>query len=82
MEVNSPAETWLGLLTIDPLTTNTLYVVTGKGVFRSTDGGESWSAVNTGLTAFSVYTLAIDAQNPKRLYAGTSAGVYEITFVP
>ena len=38
-------------LAIDPLTPTTLYAGTyGGGVFKSTDGGASWSAVNTGLT--------------------------------
>jgi photosystem II stability/assembly factor-like uncharacterized protein len=49
-------------LAIDPLTPTTLYAGTyGGGVFKSMDGGVSWSA--SGLTNIytSVTALAIDA---------------------
>ena len=37
-------------LVVDPGNSNRLYAgVTGGGVFRSDDGGENWTAVNTGL---------------------------------
>ena len=38
-------------LAIDPATPATLYAGTGGGVFKSTNGGGEWGAVNTGLTA-------------------------------
>ena len=54
-----------------------LYVNTeGGGVFRSTDAGGSWSAVNGGLTDLTVFGLAIDPSDPRTLYAGTPAGVF------
>jgi hypothetical protein len=46
----------------------------GGGVFKSTDGGESWTAINTGLTSTSVNALAITPSTPVILYAGTSSG--------
>src|SRR5256885_12494843 len=36
---------------IDPTTPTTLYAGTYGGVFKSTDGGGSWSAANVGLSA-------------------------------
>src|SRR5206468_646889 len=46
----------------------------------STDGGGTWSAVNAGLPATSVETIAIDPQTPTTLYAGTSSyGVFKST---
>jgi hypothetical protein len=46
------------------------------GVFKSTDGGSSWSAVNTGLPLPVVITfLALDPITPTTLYAGTSSFV-------
>src|SRR5262249_519160 len=40
----------VGALAIDPIPPTTLYAGTGgNGVFKSTNGGSSWSAVNTGL---------------------------------
>jgi len=42
-------------LAIDPATPSTLYAGSGGGgVFRSLNGGSSWSAVNTGLTSTGV----------------------------
>ena len=46
----------------------------GGGVFKSTNGGTNWTAINTGLTNTYVYALAIDPQTPDTLYAGTDGG--------
>lgn len=48
-------------------------------MFKSTDGGASWNAVNTGLTHLYVRALAIDPQMTSTLYAGTSGGVFKST---
>ena len=64
-------------LAIDPATPTTLYAGThgsGKGAFKSTNGGSSWSAVNTGLTNMEVLALAINPATPTTLYAGTNGG--------
>jgi len=55
------------------LTPTTLYVGAGDGVFKSTDGGGSWSAANTGLPSGN-YGLVIDPATPTTLYAGTFYG--------
>ena len=45
------------------------------GVFKSTDGGGTWSAANTGLSSSpDVNALAIDPTTPSTLYAGTNGG--------
>jgi hypothetical protein len=67
-------------LAIDPLTPTTLYAGTSGGVFKSTNGGASWSA--SGL--INVSALAIDPLTPTTLYAATSTsgvfgGVYKST---
>ncbi|PYS46203.1 MAG: hypothetical protein DMG13_30485, partial [Acidobacteria bacterium] len=73
-------------LAIDPLNPATLYAGTapfdaetddGGGVFRSTNGGMNWTAVNSGLTTVFVSTLTIDRSKPKTLYAGTDVGVFK-----
>src|SRR3989449_11713344 len=49
---NGPHSETINALAIDPQTPTTLYAGTsGHGVFKSTDGGGNWSAVNTGLTS-------------------------------
>ena len=50
------------------------------GVFKSTNGGTNWTAMNTGLTNTDVYALAINPQTPDTLYAGTyGGGVFKST---
>jgi uncharacterized protein (TIGR03437 family) len=76
-------------IVIDPMTPATLYAANrfGGGVLKSTDGGETWTARNTGLptlpgstTALLVLDLAIDPANPATLYAGTqTAGLFKST---
>jgi tetratricopeptide (TPR) repeat protein/photosystem II stability/assembly factor-like uncharacterized protein len=68
-------------LAIDPLTPTTLYVgIEGRGVFKSTNAGRSWNAINTGITYSSVYVLAIDPASPNTIYAGTwGEGVFKST---
>ena len=53
-------------LAIDPLTPSTIYAGTDGGVFKSTNGGGSWSA--SGLPD-AVNILAINPSNPSILYA-------------
>src|SRR5437879_12479954 len=73
---NGPDGGQIVALAIDPVTPATLYAGTDRsGVFKSTDGGESWSAVNTGLpNPKQVSVLAIDPQTSATLYAGTYGG--------
>jgi photosystem II stability/assembly factor-like uncharacterized protein len=74
-------------LAIDPSNPATLYAGTayydnegyGRGIFKTTNGGASWSAVNSGLPAVDVRTVVIDPGNPATLYAGTPRGVYKST---
>ena len=52
----------------------------GAGIFKSTNFGGSWTAVNTGLTDLLVGPLAVDPSAPNTLYAGTYyAGVFKST---
>ena len=62
-------------IAIDPSTPTTIYVGTdGGGVFKSTDGGSTWTPINSGLTDLKVTALAIDWFTPSRIYAGTENG--------
>ncbi len=55
----------------------TLYAGTdGGGVFKSTDAGATWTAMNTGLTRLTVFALAVDPASSATVYAGTPAGVF------
>ncbi len=69
-------------IVVDPVNPETVYAGTLTGVFKSTDGGATWRAVNSGLKTPAVQALAIDStssggQRPASaqvLYAGTRQG--------
>lgn len=44
----------------------------GGGVFRTSDGGITWTPMSSGLSDKRVMALAIDPKNPDVLYAGTA----------
>src|SRR5262249_59046875 len=59
---------------------NTLYAGGMGGVFKSTDGGETWAPPGPGLSGQLgvVQTLVIDPNDARVLYAGTnSKGVFK-----
>jgi hypothetical protein len=76
------------LIVIDPANPATLYVsfylsngsltTTGANLYKSTDGGATWTTVNLGLLK-DLLTLAIDPVNPAILYAVTGDGVFRST---
>lgn len=67
-------------LAVSPHNPTTIYAGSQThGVLKSTDNGESWVQVNTGLAAaaLNVRRLIMDPQRPGHIYAGTRAdGVY------
>ena len=52
----------------------TLFGGAAGGVFRSSDNGDSWSQINTGLTNTSVSALAVNSSDD--IFAGTNGGVF------
>lgn len=55
----------------------TLYIaIFGAGVFRSTDNGVTWKAVNKGLKNFDIWSLTVKGSS---LYAATTKGLYYST---
>jgi photosystem II stability/assembly factor-like uncharacterized protein len=80
-------------MVIDPQDSAMLYCVAydhinyREEVLRSADAGESWTAVASGPKGdlglnFGLNSLIVDPQDPRRLYAGTSAGLFVITLEP
>lgn len=65
-------------IAINPTDPTTLYIGTeGQGVLKSTNAGDTWTKINTGLGNLSVLALAIDRTATNVLYAGTGAGVFK-----
>ncbi len=71
-------------IVIDPSNPNVMYTGSSTlGVYKTTDGGVTWTAVNTGLSNIAVISMAISTSNPQVVYAGTNPGtndgVYKTT---
>ncbi len=73
-------------LAMDPRSPLALYAnVAGQGLFKSTDGGASWQAINNGLSALmaagsNVTALVVTPGNSNILYAATAGlGIYQST---
>ena len=79
------ATTNVNVLAINPLQPEVLYASTtfGRGLFKSTDSGATWSPINKGLarvreTRASVNALILDPGQTGTLYLGTSGhGVFK-----
>ncbi|REJ83046.1 MAG: T9SS C-terminal target domain-containing protein [Bacteroidetes bacterium] len=69
---------------MDPSSFNVIYVVAASGgIFKSIDGGNSWTQIFDGLETQSVGDLAIAPSNTNILYAGTgesNAGGGSLTY--
>jgi hypothetical protein len=57
---------------INPKNPNIMYAgATTGGVWKSSDGGASWSSVTDSFSVLSIGALAMDPSNPSVIYAGT-----------
>jgi photosystem II stability/assembly factor-like uncharacterized protein len=70
-------------LAIDPNNNSTIFAGTKvNGIFKSTDKGDNWTAVNNGLTNLNVQAIAFDPNTPGTVFAGTrGGGVFKSTSV-
>src|SRR5262249_19447675 len=48
----------------------------GAGVYKSTDGGDTWVPANGGIETLFVTSLAVDPLHPAIVYAGTEQNLY------
>ena len=92
-QVNSGLPTWysdmfaynfntsITSLAIDPNNSNIVYAGTdGAGVYKSTNGGSSWHAINSGLAILRVKSITIDPKDSRLIYVGTIGGGIYKTF--
>jgi photosystem II stability/assembly factor-like uncharacterized protein len=76
-------------LAIDPSDSNVLYLgafegggtwTNAGGIFKSTNGGESWQPASSGLGSHDIASIIIDPLHPQTLYAGFRwSGLYQST---
>ena len=65
-------------LVFHPTNSATIFAATDGGVFKTTDGGANWTALN-GQTALPVNKVALDPTNPSIIYAATFGGMFKST---
>lgn len=63
-------------LAVDPANPNIVYAWAGLSLFKTTNGGTSWTELSPGFQALS---LSIYPGDSSILYAGTASGVYKST---
>src|SRR5438067_9886979 len=62
-------------LILDPTNDQIMYAAgISGGVWKSTNGGESWTPIGDALTNLDVSSLVIDPHDPKTVFAGTGEG--------
>ncbi len=57
-------------IAVDPSNPHVVYAGVGTGVFKSTNGGESWTSIP--LSTSSTSTITVDLTNPQIIYVGGS----------
>jgi len=65
----------------DPQGTDTVYTssTSDRGIAKSTNLGEDWSTINSGLPAVPINDLTFYPNDSSKLYAATNSGVYTST---
>src|ERR1044072_7959900 len=64
-------------LIIDPVNPDIMYAAAvAGGIWKTTNGGNSWAPLNDFLANIAVTCMAIDPSNPNILYAGTGEGFF------
>ncbi|MCA1815892.1 MAG: hypothetical protein LC746_05690 [Acidobacteria bacterium] len=62
---------------VDPQSPNNIWIGSvGGGVWRTRDGGATFTAVNDLMANLAISCMAMDPTNPKIIYAGTGEGFY------
>ena len=75
-------------IVVDPKNANVVYAANEfdtnlspnpAGIFKSTDGGKTWTKINNGLTSLDVTQVAVDPVNTSNLYAIASGFLFKST---
>ncbi|MGQ9643951.1 MAG: FlgD immunoglobulin-like domain containing protein, partial [Ignavibacterium sp.] len=66
-------------IAVHPSDPNTVYLgAVAGGVWKSTNGGSTWTALNDFMENLAVCALVIDPNNPNIIYAGTGEGFFNL----
>ena len=66
-------------LALDPTNASTLYAGGSSGMSKTTNGGESWTPINNGLSYSQVNAIAVDPVTPSTVYVAAVNNVYRST---
>jgi len=70
-------------IALDPSNSNVVYaggeVIDNPALYKTTDGGENWSDIVTGVTGERVSVIVINPDNTDIVYTGTYDGVFKST---
>ena len=91
MSTGLPDFASVSLLAVDPLVSTTVYAVVDSslapldlipiGVFKSTDSGQNWTPINTGLAnGLPVTAVALDPIDPLTVYACNPGSLFNRTY--
>jgi hypothetical protein len=68
---------WLSQIIVDPTNENIVYVVAETGIYRTMDGGKSWSLLDLGFDELDgIDSIAINQNDPAQIFVGTVEGLY------
>jgi len=70
-----PAHAQVRAVAVDPTNADVVWCGCDEGPYRSTDGGDTWTAVELPGPSRQVWTLEFDPADPATLYAGTAPAV-------
>lgn len=66
-------------IAVHPTDPNTVYIgAVAGGVWKSVDGGSSWTSLTDFMGNIAVCALVIDPNNPNTIYAGTGEGFFNL----
>ncbi len=63
---------------VDPATRSNVFIGTDLGVFASSDSGETWAAINTGIPNVAVFDLAYSANTGTMIAATHGRGMFSL----
>lgn len=80
-ETMSAAPSAITYIAVHPNDANTLWTTHGqyvanKKIFKSTDGGETWTNLSDGLPNLPANTVVVDPNWPEHVYVGMDVGIY------
>ncbi len=60
------------VIAVAPSNSNVIYVVKGASIFKTTNGGSSWSSISVGLPVLAIADVEVDPFDANRLWIGVS----------